>query len=276
MTVHLGHYNASSSRTHVRFQFTTNDGSGGAVAPSSAFEAADLRIYRAAGNTGFSATQRSSSAGITMTSPFDSVTGLHDVDIDLTDNSDSGFYAAGFLYSVVLVPDETVDSQTVVSVLACFEIGPPQVNVTQFGGTAQSGGDLVSLLTTLTNYVDTEIAAILAAVDTEVGAIKAKTDGLPSDPADASDIAALFAAIPAAVNAEVLDVLNVDNFSEPASVPASNAPLAQKIGWLFTMSRNKRLTTSTTDKVRNDADSADIATTSLSDNGTTFTRGEYA
>ena len=40
-----------------------------------------------------------------------------------------------------------------------------------------------SALTTLTNYVDTEIAAILAAVDTEIAAIKAKTDNLPASPA---------------------------------------------------------------------------------------------
>lgn len=39
------------------------------------------------------------------------------------------------------------------------------------------------------------IAAIAGFVDTEVAAIKAKTDNLPADPADASDIAASFAAV---------------------------------------------------------------------------------
>lgn len=135
--IHLGSFNTSGSRTHVGFQFPTFDGSGANVAPSSAFEAADLRIYRAADGAAFSATQRSSANGVTMTSPFDSLTGLHDVDIDLTDNTDSGFYAAGYRYSVVLSPDETVDGQTITAVpLAYFEIGPPPVNVTQFGGTA--------------------------------------------------------------------------------------------------------------------------------------------
>lgn len=38
--------------------------------------------------------------------------------------------------------------------------------------------------------------AVAAYVDTEVVAIKAKTDNLPSDPADASDVAAAFAALP--------------------------------------------------------------------------------
>lgn len=48
---------------------------------------------------------------------------------------------------------------------------------------------------TISGYLDTEVAATLAAVDTEVAAIKAKTDNLPTDPSDASDIAASFASL---------------------------------------------------------------------------------
>lgn len=148
MSVHLGSYSTSGTRIHVGFQFTTVEGTGGLVAPSSGFEADDLRIYRAAANGAFSATQRSSANGITMTSPFDSVVGLHDVDIDLTDNTDAGFYTAGYRYAVIILPDETVDGQTVGSVLAYFEIGPPPVNVTQLGGVDQS-------LTDLKDFADT-------------------------------------------------------------------------------------------------------------------------
>ncbi len=43
--------------------------------------------------------------------------------------------------------------------------------------------------------LDTQLTAIDDFIDTEVAAIKAKTDNLPSDPADASDIAALFATL---------------------------------------------------------------------------------
>ena len=56
-------------------------------------------------------------------------------------------------------------------------------------------------LDTIDNFLDTEIAAIVSALttiddflDTEVAAIKAKTDGLPADPADASDVAAAITA----------------------------------------------------------------------------------
>ena len=112
---YMGDYADDST---VRIFFTTNDGSGGAVAPSTAFEAADIVIYK-----NNSATQKATTNGITMTSPFDTVTGLHLVEIDCSnDTGDSGFWATGNDYSVVLSPDETVDSQTVVSAVAQFSI----------------------------------------------------------------------------------------------------------------------------------------------------------
>lgn len=150
--VHLGFFNTSSTRTHVGFQFSTHATAGGNIAPLSAFEAADLRIYRAADGAAFSATQRSSASGVTMTSPFGSLTGFHDVDIDLTDNTDAGFYASGYRYSVVLAPDtETIDSQTITGVvLAYFEIGVPAVNATHVGGTSQTGADIGSLVAKFT------------------------------------------------------------------------------------------------------------------------------
>jgi len=101
----------------ISFIFTTHTAAGANVAPSSAFEAADIRIYKED-----SATERSSSAGITMTSPFDSLTGVHCVKIDLSDNTDAGFYVTGKLYHVLLVPDETIDGQAVSVVLANFGI----------------------------------------------------------------------------------------------------------------------------------------------------------
>lgn len=55
--------------------------------------------------------------------------------------------------------------------------------------------DIATATSAIAGYIDTEVAAILAAVDTEVAAIKAKTDNLPSDPADASDIASSFSTV---------------------------------------------------------------------------------
>jgi hypothetical protein len=105
------------SGSTVRIMFVTRNSSGGAVAPSTAFENADIEIYKNGG-----AVQRASDVGITMTSPFDTVTGLHLLEIDLSDNTDAGFWSSGSNYHVTIQPDETVDGQTVVEVLAQFSI----------------------------------------------------------------------------------------------------------------------------------------------------------
>jgi hypothetical protein len=98
--------------------FTTNAADGSAVAPSTGFESADVILYKDG-----SATQRTSQAGWTMTSPFDAITGLHLLSIDTSDNTDAGFYASGHDYTLVLSPDtETVDGKTVVAVIGRFSI----------------------------------------------------------------------------------------------------------------------------------------------------------
>jgi hypothetical protein len=51
--------------------------------------------------------------------------------------------------------------------------------------------------------------------------------------------------------------------------------LAGKVDWLTALSRNKITQTATVQSLRNDADSADIASAAVSDDATTFTRGEF-
>lgn len=111
--------------------FTTNNAAGAAVAPSGAFGTDDIILYKDGSNV-----QRSSASGWTVTSPFDSLTGLHFLSIDTSDNTDAGFYATGHVYTIVLSPNETVDSQTVISVLGHFKIGPTDANTIQVLGTA--------------------------------------------------------------------------------------------------------------------------------------------
>lgn len=90
-----------------------------------------------------------------------------------------------------------------------------------------------------------------------------------------TDIAALNNLSAAQVNAEVVDALATDTYAESSGVPAATASLAAKIQWLATLARNKITQTSTTQTVRNDADSADVATSTHSDSAGTYTRGEW-
>jgi len=152
--------------------FTTHDKEGAAVAPSSALESGDIIIYK-----GNSATQKSSTNGLTMTSPFDSIVGLHQLRIDTSnDTGDIGFWEDGNEYFVILSPDETIDGEIVVKVLASFSLQRAS-GALAYAITINGKVDdiLTDTGTTLDGKIDT--------VDGIVDAIKLKTDNLPLSPA---------------------------------------------------------------------------------------------
>ncbi len=101
----------------------------------------DIEIYKNG-----STTQRSSDNGYALLdtdgTDFDSLTGIHGISIDLSDNSDASFYTIGAQFTVVL-SSVTVNSQTVSFVVGSFRImaaestsGTPKADVSMFGGTA--------------------------------------------------------------------------------------------------------------------------------------------
>ena len=79
--------------------------------------AADVEIHKDG-----STTQRSSDNGVTVSIDFDSVTGNHLVAIDLSDNSDAGYYANGSRYQVRM-EGTTVDGATINAWIGSFSIG---------------------------------------------------------------------------------------------------------------------------------------------------------
>jgi len=89
------------------------------------------------------------------------------------------------------------------------------------------------------------------------------------------DAAVSTRATPAQVNSEVLDVLNTDTFAEPGQeAPPATTTLIKKIGYLYKFLRNKITQTSTTLSVfADDAATVDQKAT-VSDDATTYTRGE--
>jgi len=135
------------------------------------------------------------------------------------------------------------------------------------------------------DLLDTEMPALTAAVAAEAvktSAIKAKTDNLPTDPADQSLLEAAITAAtsplatPAQVNAQVLDVLSVDTFAELSAPPAATSSLKDKITWLFMYARNKVTQTALARTLYRDDTTTVAGTSTTSDNGTTFTKGEDA
>lgn len=91
MTEYFGDYKTGAT---VRFPWTSKTSTGAAVARTTA---GTIVIYKNG-----STTQRASLAGVTDTTNFDSVTGLNLLTIDLSNDTDAGFYAAGNDYTVVL------------------------------------------------------------------------------------------------------------------------------------------------------------------------------
>jgi hypothetical protein len=72
------------------------------------------------------------------------------------------------------------------------------------------------------------------------------------------------------------DILD-EAITEPAGVFAwGSATLRNIIGWVGALARNKMTQTSTTQTLRNDADSSNISTSTHADDGTTHTRGEWS
>lgn len=127
--IYLGNFAASSM---IYFPFDTYGASGESITMSG-LAVTDIEIYKNGGTT-----QRASDNGYALLDTdgidFDGVTGLHGFSIDLSDNSDSGFYAAGSVYWVN-VNAITINSQTV-RFTFYFTIGVLPANVTQWLGTA--------------------------------------------------------------------------------------------------------------------------------------------
>jgi len=79
---------------------------------------------------------------------------------------------------------------------------------------------------------------------------------------------------PADVNAQVLDVLTTDTFSELSAPPAAASSLKDKLTWLFMWARNKSTQTATERKLFADDTNTVVSTEGVSDNGTTYTKNE--
>lgn len=147
--------------------FSTHEAAGGNVAPSTAFESADVIVYEDG-----SATQIT--AGVTVTSPFDAETGFHLATIATTDSS----YETGKSYTVVLAPDETIDGQTITAVVIGYftiergaahrELGASGAGLTAIPWNASWDAEVQSEVTDGLNAYDPPTRAELTADKDEI------------------------------------------------------------------------------------------------------------
>ena len=134
----------------------------------------DVYIYKDA-----SLTQRTSSAGVAVDVDVDAIVGSHWVTIDLSDNTDAGFYASGSQY-IVRMEGVTIDGGTVNAWIGGFTIGKMQTAMT--AALVAHNLDHLALTATAAADMTTEVAdntilsRILANGDTS--AFVPSTDGL--------------------------------------------------------------------------------------------------
>ena len=155
-------------------------------------------------------------AGVTLTVDFDGRTGMHNVRVAATNAN--GFGAATNVNLVIIAG--TVSGNSVVGyVVGSFSIEnrsaarPAQVNTEVDTALADAG-----LTTTVTGRIDASVSS--RATQTSVDAIGSKTINLPSDPADASDIAAAFTVTNGKVDAVAAKTDNLPSDPADASIIA--------------------------------------------------------
>jgi hypothetical protein len=115
----------------------------------------------------------------------------------------------------------------------------------------------------------------LDTTDSNVSAILTDTAEIGIAGAGLTDLGGMSTGMKGEVNAEVADVVRTDTASELAAVPAASPALHTMIQWIYQKLRNKETSSATAATIANDAGTA-IGTSTLSDDGTTFTKGEYS
>ena len=140
------------------------------------------------------------------------------------------------------------------------------------GHTAQTGDNFARLGAPAGASVSADVAAVKA----DTAAILLDTVVIGAAGAGLTDLGGMSTGMKAEVKTEAVAALNADTYAESSGVPAATATLVAKIAWLCSLARNKITQTATTLTVRNDADTADMAASTVSDDGTTATRGEFA
>lgn len=143
------------------------------------------------------------------------------------------------------------------------------------GGAITTSGGAVSTVTTVTNDVGVNEwnGVALGTTNPLPNAAAGAAGGLPTDSTGKTSFNDITTA---QVNAEVVDALVTDTYAEPGQgAPGATISLKDKIGYIYKFLRNKKTATSTTITVFNDDTTTAGQKSTISDDGTTYTEGEW-
>jgi hypothetical protein len=134
-------------------------------------------------------------------------------------------------------------------------------------------GSVGSVTGNVGGNVTGSVGSVTGAVGSVTGAVGSVTGNVGGNVT--GSVGSLAAQAKADVNAEVLDVLNTDTFAEPGQeAPGATVSLVKKISYLYKAWRNKVDQTSTLYTLYNDDGATAGQKATVSDDGTTATRGE--
>jgi hypothetical protein len=121
----------------------------------------------------------------------------------------------------------------------------------------------------ITGNLSGSVGSVTGAVGSVTGAVGSVTGNVTGS------VGSLATQAKADVNTEVLDVLNVDTFAEPAQgTPGATITLAAKIGYLYKFLRNRKTQTATTKSIYNDDATTVDHKCTVADDGTTYSETE--
>jgi hypothetical protein len=205
-------------------------------------------------------------AGITLTVDFDARTGLHNVRVVAT--SGNG-YVTATNYTLVITAGTVGGSSVVGYCVGSFSIeARSAVMPTTAGRTldvsagGEAGLDWANIGSPTASQT---LSGTTVGTATALGAGAVTAAAIATGAIDADALAA-----------DAVDEIWAKAMTELGSVPGVTGTVLQALEWLFLLARNKITQTSTTQTLRNDTDTATIATAAVSDDGTTATRNEWA
>ena len=260
--------------------FDSFDGGTGASITMTGLAVTDIEIYKDG-----STTQRASDAGYTLLDTdgidFDGITGIHGFSIDTGDNTDSGFYAVGSWYHVV-VSSVTIDGQTVSFVAAAFRIlaaeavaGAPVVDIKAISGDTGAADNLEAACDGNTYNVGggaVVAASVTAGVTLANDAISAgKFDESTAFPLKSADTGSTAVARTGA-DSDTLETLSdqIDNVSTLIPTAIENADALLTRDWSsVTYTGTIRCVLTALQKLRNKVSNADGTLTVYKENDST-------
>ena len=204
--MHFGDYDLTETVNIPFNTFTSNDPSESVTVTN--LVAGDIEIHKDG-----STTKRSSDAGVTVSIDFDGVTGNHMVHIDLSDNTDVGYYSVGARYQVRL-EGITVDAGTLNVFIGTFSVGcvlRPTTDGAKLdvSATGEAGLDFDNIKDATGAHTLTNIT---------VPTVTTNTDMVGTDNAALASV--LGAAVGASISADIADIPTVAEFEARTIVSA--------------------------------------------------------